>query len=923
MPAIDNIGKTVPNVVLDTVVIKESGVELKMHIKEYLYADGTGTWATNDSYKEKLQIRIKVKTDRGESFAYVSCDNAEIDRTKPGQQQKIYYNFILRQGEPETAAAFPGAPIGDPFFCENLTISAETFISRSKLPTIDFGAIPFVELAGATSSVEVVKDSNPLTRTTGYFLNNSFYTGPRTQLTNGRWVTGNARNESSEFLVERDVPNVKVMDVRGIFLTKTRVDAEIENQIANIINNSQSPYFSGISSTRDTNGFLRFLFTFDYRRAYSEQSLYGPTFDNLSDRLQDRVLKMSTLQSLVLKRKRTGTSYDNLPVEIVIASGEASGDRFVDINNDNAAIKEEEFNFQKGTLYLRSFSGVDKLFKEISAGKYKYSTDVTFKDGIYKFLSFQAEDLRKSTVILQKYIDRLETKADGNTISESFTAQVRRESDFLNRPYIRALVSLSENIYFYETGQHKKLIRTLRGWLSPITGTKDTLNSALLLMDSIQNMLENLMITVRGDISEATTQGLPRGNMIYNISETFTQEFNAADSFKNGLTFLSAKEILEPADPDGLVKMTAPQFESRVEDESVNFFKSKSATFSIASSDGAVSSTTKTTSFTYLTPTAVRLNDQIYAVGTIKNLKSTSGLDITSLSLGDSKNKYKSVLSRLRSAPITDTGVGSETLDISPISDPSFEHVVPEWDTANPPPSDPPTVAFGDSINAGSYDNPFNKLKIVSTSPTGDSIIISNISGKHAELTRDQFDLLPNYFKAILAGSQTFGDSFSKILAKADTGDIDPYSLIIGSTVKLEVLIDFNKNNESKPKYLIRDPKWVPLTYELYRNHPGTNLLCRLTKYDNSALGFERSNTAAVFNHFFVLESPVISNIYGPDGGNLQADINGARSLEDLIGIFSAYGVEYDPNTSPSSQLDANACAVLVDEKMIEEADDA
>ena len=259
------------------------------------------------------------------------------------------------------------------------------------------------------SSVEVVKDSNAQTRTVGYFLGNTFYTGPKTQLTNGRWVTGNARNESSEFLIERNVPNIKVVDNRDVFESSS--DALLlvaESQR----NEPAAPYFSALSSTRDTNGFLRFLFTFDYRKAYSKNSLYGQTFDNLSNRLQDRVLLMSTLQSLSLKRSRAGISFANLPAETIITSGEESGDRFVDINNDHAALKEEELNFQKGTLYLRTFSGVDKLFKEISNGEYRYSTDVTFKDGIYKFLSFQSEDLKKSTIILAKYIDRLETYPD-------------------------------------------------------------------------------------------------------------------------------------------------------------------------------------------------------------------------------------------------------------------------------------------------------------------------------------------------------------------------------------------------------------------------------------------------------------------------------------------------------------------------------
>ena len=145
----------------------------------------------------------------------------------------------------------------------------------------------------------------------------------------------------------------------------------------------------------------------------------------------------------------------DLPKETVVTSGEPSGDRFVDINTDYAAIKEEEFNFQKGTLYLRTFSGTDKLFRDVSTGDYRYSVDAKVKDGIYQFLAFQLNDLNRTTTELGKYIDRLngQTTYPNGMLQEYFNEQIRKENDFLIRPYIRALISLSENIYFYNSGQ--------------------------------------------------------------------------------------------------------------------------------------------------------------------------------------------------------------------------------------------------------------------------------------------------------------------------------------------------------------------------------------------------------------------------------------------------------------------------------------
>ena len=94
MAAIDQIGKTVPNVILDNVILNRHTIDLRMHINEYLYTADTGTWFTDEAYKEKLQIRIRVETDRGFHDLYVPATQAsEIDSTKLEQVQKIYYSF--------------------------------------------------------------------------------------------------------------------------------------------------------------------------------------------------------------------------------------------------------------------------------------------------------------------------------------------------------------------------------------------------------------------------------------------------------------------------------------------------------------------------------------------------------------------------------------------------------------------------------------------------------------------------------------------------------------------------------------------------------------------------------------------------------------------------------------------------------------
>ena len=940
MPAIDQIGKTVPNVVLDTVILEHDNIVLKMHVKEYLYDNDTGTWSTDNDYLNKVQIRVKMKTERGESTFMIPLNAASgVNMEKTGQVQKVYITHkigkldsrIENLFEPPTDSAFDITPetdtdfdLSDPqeepsFICETLDISAETVITKASLDAIiDFGTIGFNELAGKTSGVNVIANSSALTRTIGYFLNGSFYTGPKTQLTNGRWVTGNVQDETSEYLLERQVPNMRVMDNRDTVRIGNILGSGIAFRAADA-DQQTGPYLSPLVTTRDMNGVARFLFTLNYKKMYLDNSYYSRLFDNLSERLQDRVLLNSPLKNITVTRVRQGSAFASESPVMIASSGETSGDRFVDFSNDIASIEEEEFKFNK-ELFLRTFSGTDRAFKDVTSGKYKYQVSAHVKDGMYQFISFQLSDLRVTRIMLQKYVNEMAMNLEQGYPTQDFFDKVKKENEFLNRPYIRAMISLSENIYFYNTAFSKeKLIRSIRAWLSPTTGTYESANKALELMGSIILNLENRKTAISQNVSDLLTQGIDPANMSYTINETLMNEMDAAKSFKSGLGYLSSTEILESQDNDGLIKVSSDDFEKRIQSENISFFGSNQASFSIEGGQETVTQSAQTTSFTYLTPTSVRLDNQVYVVGSVLDLQGTEGVDVTSLALGDQQNRYKLVLSRLRTSRVTDAGLATETLDITPVSDPDFE-VIAEFETTNNTSAADAVNSFGSSISSGGYQDPFEFLKLNRVYSQTNSVQLTGIDGVTRIIDRESLDLLPNHFKAVLAGSQYFGSSFTDILSSTDNGDTDPYNVIIGSLAKIEVLTGYKKD-ESETGHLVRIPIWKPLTYELYRANAGTNMLCRLMKYDNDGIGFKRSNDAAIYNHYFVLESPTVSMIYGNQGNGLQADINGARSLSDLVDIFANYGIEYDPNSGEDDDIDFGdgTCAMLADEKSAEE----
>ena len=62
MSAIDNIGDQIPNVEIDSVILEPNRVVIYLHIDEYIYRNGIGTWITREDYTNLLKIKINQFT---------------------------------------------------------------------------------------------------------------------------------------------------------------------------------------------------------------------------------------------------------------------------------------------------------------------------------------------------------------------------------------------------------------------------------------------------------------------------------------------------------------------------------------------------------------------------------------------------------------------------------------------------------------------------------------------------------------------------------------------------------------------------------------------------------------------------------------------------------------------------------------------
>jgi hypothetical protein len=667
-------------------------------------------------------------------------------------------------------------------------------------------------------------------------------------------------------------------------------------------------------------------------------------------------------------------------------SGEPSGDRFRDVSAPYGALKEEELSFQKGSLFTRSFSGTDKDFKNINTGNYKYLVELQVQDGMYNFLTFQEKDLDTSQKLLEEYINDLNDPknydAATDVYKEEFIVKLNEKSDFQNLPYIRALISLTENISFLtpnlRRAEVKRIINTIRFMLSPRTGTREGVETANSYLKQVLAKIRRIKELVDENSTE-TSEKSPRGSTVYTVKRTFKETFSAASSFRSGVAFLSPTEIVEQDAATGLKTIEGLDFEARVEDESVKFFGSKDASFQLNVGRRGITTSARESSFGYLTPTTVRLGEKTYVVHGSKNTSFSGDSTIVSLQTED-EDTYREVMSGLTKPLIS--GLSMDTLDITPENDPDFSPIsnIDELQTSDA--AKEAIKNFNNSIGAYSteYRNPITtanvqgidsstpvqksfraadeaKLKTenlssmarytdintpdpentkvapeeiqknaaaltTTTLATNDTLLITALNGTSQNLTVNDFAGIPNHFKALYTNSTSLGDVFSRIVADIENGFNERYNLLLGSMVRIKVLTGFVRSPFSR-KTMIKSPIFAPLTYELYRQNAGKNLLCKLEPYENDKIGFSRSNNASIYNEYFILKSPILSTIYGDDTRNsLQADLALANSLQDLLNIYEAYGIDPGDVGADDEDLggstDADTCAAVSDERVLQ-----
>lgn len=915
----DAIGNKIPNAFLDNVTLYEDRVELYIHINEYIYDSGRGTWFDRPGYTELLNIEVaETRTVRG-------VENVTIVRTLKASEYLISEEYVMSEENRETIQKIPYKVVLEGYDYKDLsdlTFAVRTSMDLPKLKQqkqINLVYTKLKPITGDSSTVDTLKDSKALTREVGYFLNDRFYLGPKHQMPNGRWMTGETHTDSSRRLLQRTIPNSKVADYRDIFST---AQEQFEFTMPTYtLQEQKNGYFSDLMATRDMTGDVRFLYVFDYRKAYQDTALYGEMFAKMPERMQDRLLLFSNISSVEMYRTRVDCDLDEEKNRLFTMSGEKTGDTFIENSTILGALREEELNFQKGNLFSRSFSGTDREFKNFSFGKYSYSTKISVRDGIIPFLNFQKNDLIQSKLQLQEYRDLLEQgnySYQADRIKTEFVNELFRQP-FENRAYVRALVTMSENSSFMlgsmTAANVRKFNNTMRSWLSPRTSTLETIDEVIKLMDIALQEIRTPLETLSSGIESRDAESGDFGKTVYEFEGTFPQEIVAETSNKRGLNFLSTTAVLETDKGVGVQRLDGKLYEDRVKEENQRFFgKRENINFTLGQNS------TVDSSFSFLTPTSARVDDSAFMFYSGQSTGRSGTLQVKSMRSGNESDNYallksqvsgdptrKSSTSQLQIVPSTDETITNTAMkffnvrlgSVSSLNGNPFE-VVRITKTLNTSSRITDSVSrvqenakleninsrarFADTAGTDATNRKTDprtleretvNLTAVNTafSPT---FTVRGFDNIEREVKQRDVDLLPNHIKAIIT-EQIGGEISTDIQEQLVQGNSEKYDLTYGSIAKVEVLTGFTNG-------LMKSPIFSPLTRDLYISNSNRNLLCRLTPYENNKLGFKGSVDVNYFNNIFSLKVPDL----GQD--RLQDRINSAMSREEVDAILGELG---------------------------------
>lgn len=478
----------------------------------------------------------------------------------------------------------------------------------------------------------------------------AIWAGPVYQTDEGAWFAG-FDNQGSALEV-KEVINSKIQDFRSVKeLERLQLDLSvIENRLFSPGQNIKlltndvlgvehlRKNIGPFSLSRDSDGNCRFLFGVDFLSLVRDNVVLGPMLRNDNKEL----LEFVKIRHITVSRVRIANDNKGIPdenglttfhkedfPEPIITSGEKKGNTLFTRSTPKGSLRELKL-FQENDSGMRFFTGIDKTMKDITYGAYKYEATFEIEDRTREFFTGELDELIQATNGLNQFLQTASLLDNFdpmlNRFKDSFiTAQEKMYvSQPEKAPWYTAISTYSKIMSVMYEKFDDKVIDFLYTIVHPRTSNPNGIRTMIQLIEKLAQELASLLKTtisgkagkwVPGQAQQSRDYVATRGKVAvksFTVSG-YSQDFFDSDIPKAvGFDFLSIKETDTENNDDGLAVVSNLDFETRVEKETLKYFKGLTPNINLATEATTYTQDDKieNSKYSYLTPSKISLGAQ-------------------------------------------------------------------------------------------------------------------------------------------------------------------------------------------------------------------------------------------------------------------------------------------------------------------------
>ena len=541
---------------------------------------------------------------------------------------------------------------------------------------IDTSSSGLDSFTGEVNLEKVITSREIVRRSRVFFQNGRLFNGPvRYSMREGRYQSDDRVRTR---LDTRIVRNPKIIDEREI-MSLGQIRTEFDNLSFSIVSDNsrtrdnmnskiKPSYFSPLFHTKDENDNIRFMFSIDTSEILTRNSIYGPLFSKLSFSKRQDILARVLIRNLEVRRVRVKSSVGSsnklgagqnksvvfdkeVPPTVLASIGEKTPRSVSPVENGSVSLSEEDtfLSINRGDISLRTFSGIDKTFSNITDGFYQYEVSVEVTDTIKEYLEEQISDLRNSISTLNDYYNfstvigptlekaeisnphidlevesgttEGEDKSHYEAFSNKFTRRfykscVDKYKTPMNYPWVSVPATFVDLVSGFTSGLDRKtkerIVSSMRHSMSPVTGNPTNIMRVMKMIESFTSKVEDISkISIKPSIP-TTSLNSSTQKATQKTSKAPTKSFSAYKRFDETFDSNTTRSFgFNYIDPDlgsendtGLKKVTNFDFQERVDLETERFFSDKEADISLSMGTGTVlrKQSVEDTSYGFLTP---------------------------------------------------------------------------------------------------------------------------------------------------------------------------------------------------------------------------------------------------------------------------------------------------------------------------------